>query len=79
VLPPVVPLGLDLSGVWHWNSLGLEDEMWATVRKARHLLDEFITHVLPLEDVSAAMDLQDAGECGKVLLLPHGEFDDVPA
>jgi hypothetical protein len=22
------------------------------------------------------MDLQDAGECGKVLLLPHGEFDD---
>jgi Zn-dependent alcohol dehydrogenase len=53
--------------------------MWATVRKARPLLDEFITHVMPLEDVSAAMDLQDAGECGKILLLPHGEFDDVAA
>jgi threonine dehydrogenase-like Zn-dependent dehydrogenase len=79
VLPPVVPLGLELSGVWHWNSLALEDEMWATVRKARPLLDEFITHLLPLEDVSAAMDLQDAGECGKILLLPHGEFDDVAA
>ena len=79
VLPPVVPLGVELSAVWHWNSLTLEDRMWATVRKARPLLDEFITHVMPLEDVSAAMDLQDAGECGKILLLPHGEFDDVAA
>ncbi|MDQ1513116.1 MAG: L-iditol 2-dehydrogenase [Microbacteriaceae bacterium] len=77
VLPPLVPLGLELSGVWHWNSLALEDEMWATVRKAAPLLDQLITHVLPLEDVSAAMDLQDAGECGKIVLLPHGEFQDI--
>jgi threonine dehydrogenase-like Zn-dependent dehydrogenase len=76
VLPPLVPLGLEVSGVWHWNSLTSVHRMWTTVRKARPLLDILITHVMPLEDVSAAMDLQDAGECGKVLLLPHGEFDD---
>jgi threonine dehydrogenase-like Zn-dependent dehydrogenase len=76
VLPPLVPLGIELSGVWHWNSLTSAHRMWTTVRKARPLLDILITHVMPLEDVSAAMDLQDAGECGKVLLLPHGEFDD---
>ena len=79
VLPPVVPLGIEVSGVWHWNSLTSVDRMWTTVRKARPLLDSLITHVMPLEDVSAAMDLQDAGECGKVLLLPHGEFDDTVA
>jgi L-iditol 2-dehydrogenase len=79
LLPPLVPIGLELSGVWHWNSLRDEDRMWTTVRKARSLLDVLVTHVMPLEDVSAAMDLQDAGECGKVLLLPHGEFDDTVA
>ena len=79
VLPPVVPLGVEVSGVWHWNSLTSVDRMWTTVRKARPLLDILITHVMALEDVSAAMDLQDAGECGKVLLLPHGPFDDTVA
>ena len=36
---------------------------------------QVITHVMPLEDVPGAMDLQDAGGCGKVRLLPHGELD----
>jgi hypothetical protein len=48
------------------------------VRKAAPLLDVLITHVMPLEDVAAAMDLQDEATCGKVVLLPHGEFDDLP-
>jgi threonine dehydrogenase-like Zn-dependent dehydrogenase len=76
VLPAPVPSGLEVFGVWHWNSLSSAERMWTTVRKARPLLDVLITHVLPLEEVSAAMDLQDAGACGKILLLPHGEFDD---
>jgi threonine dehydrogenase-like Zn-dependent dehydrogenase len=73
VFPPLVPQGLDIFGVWHWNSLNKVEEMWRTVRKAGDKIDTMVTHVMPLEDVSAAMDVQDRGECGKIFLLPHGE------
>ncbi len=71
-LPPLVPLGLDVFGVWHWNSLRHADRMWRTIRRSRELIDAMVTHLLPLEEVVQAMDLQDSGRCGKVLLLPHG-------
>jgi L-iditol 2-dehydrogenase len=75
-LPPLVPQGLDIFGVWHWDSLHLVEEMWRTVRKAGELIDVMITHVMALEEVSDAMDVQDTGACGKVMLLPHGNFDE---
>ena len=78
-LPALVPLGLTLHGIWHWNHLTMAPQMWATIRKARPLLDTMLTHVLPLEDVAAAMDLQQSGRCGKVFLLPHGEVDEARA
>jgi L-iditol 2-dehydrogenase len=70
-LPPVVPLGLDFYGCWHWNHQTSAPLMWETVRKAAGLLDTMITHRFPLDDVASAMDLQDTGECGKVFLLPN--------
>jgi threonine dehydrogenase-like Zn-dependent dehydrogenase len=72
VFPPLVPQGLDIYGVWHWNSLRSAEEMWRTIRKAGSLIDTMVTHVLPLDEVSQAMDIQDTGECGKIFLLPHG-------
>ena len=75
-LPALVPLGLTLYGIWHWNHLTSAPRMWDTVRAAGDRLDTMVTHVLSLEDVAAAMDLQDSGSCGKILLLPHGEVDD---
>jgi hypothetical protein len=33
-----------------------------------------ITHVMPLEQVADAMDIQDKGVCGKIMLLPHGDL-----
>jgi L-iditol 2-dehydrogenase len=74
--PPLVPLGLDLFGVWHWNSLRSAHEMWETIRRARPLIDRMITHILPLDEVATAMDIQDSGACGKILLLPHPELED---
>ena len=71
-LPPLVPLGLDVFGVWHWNSLRSAEEMWRTIRRARDLIDLMVTHLLPLDEVAQAMDIQDTGSCGKVLLFPHG-------
>jgi threonine dehydrogenase-like Zn-dependent dehydrogenase len=71
-LPPVVPLGLDMYACWHWNHQTMAPLMWETVRRAANLLDVMITHRFPLDEVSAAMDIQDTGCCGKIYLLPHG-------
>lgn len=72
-LPPLVPLGLDVHGCWHWNHLTSAPAMWETIRKAGPLLDQLVTHTLPLTAVSEAMDIQDSGECGKIFLLPHDD------
>lgn len=71
-LPPLVPLGLDVAGCWHWNHQRYAEEMWTSVRGAGERLTTMVTHEFALDDVSAAMDVQDTGECGKVLLYPHG-------
>ena len=75
-LPALVPLGLSIYGIWHWNHLTMAPKMWETVRQAGDLLDTMVTHVMPLDEVSAAMDIQDRGECGKIFLLPHGSLDE---
>jgi L-iditol 2-dehydrogenase len=75
-LPPLVPLGISVHGCWHWNHQRYAEEMWSTVRAAGLLLDVFITNVMPMSAVAKAMDLQDAGTCGKVILLPNGEVGD---
>ncbi|WP_382303562.1 zinc-binding dehydrogenase [Herbiconiux sp. UC225_62] len=72
-LPPLVPLGLEIHGCWHWNHQVHAPRMLATIAANTTLLDTAITHRFALEDVSAAMDLQDTGRCGKVFLLPFGE------
>ncbi|MDH2443329.1 zinc-binding dehydrogenase [Amnibacterium sp. CER49] len=74
-LPPLVPTGLDIHGCWHWNHLTSAPAMWETIRKAGPLLDTMVTDVMDLDEVSAAMDLQDTGNCGKIFLLPHGDSE----
>jgi threonine dehydrogenase-like Zn-dependent dehydrogenase len=71
-LGALVPSGLTIHGCWHWNHLRQGDEMLATISAAGPLIDTMITHRMPLEDVSAAMDIQDTGECGKIVLYPFG-------
>jgi L-iditol 2-dehydrogenase len=74
-LPPLVPLGLDVHGVWHWKHQTDGYRMLETIRKSTGLIDKAITHRFSLDDVSEAMDVQDSGQCGKVLLFPHGVED----
>ena len=71
-LPPLVPLGLEIHGCWHWNHQRDGERMWRTVRTAGQWLDELVTHEFPLEKVAEAMDVQDGGACGKIFLFPHG-------
>jgi threonine dehydrogenase-like Zn-dependent dehydrogenase len=75
-LPPLAPLGISVHGCWHWNHQRYAAEMWSTVRAAGSLLDVLITNVMPMSAVAEAMDVQDAGTCGKVVLLPNGEVRD---
>jgi len=70
--PPLVPLGVEIHGCWHWNHQRYAAGMWNVVRQAGAGLDAMVTHEFPLERVADAMDLQDSGECGKVFLLPNG-------
>jgi len=70
--PPLVPLGVEIHGCWHWNHQRYAAGMWTVVRHAGPRLDAMVTHEFPLERVAEAMDLQDSGECGKVFLLPNG-------
>jgi threonine dehydrogenase-like Zn-dependent dehydrogenase len=70
--PPLVPLGQEIHGCWHWNHQRYAEAMWRTLRSAQSTVDDMVTHELPLEQADRAMDLQDTGECGKVYLLPGG-------
>ena len=72
-LPALVPLGIHVHGCWHWNHQRYADDMWATIRTADSKIDQMITHHMPLDQVSEAMDVQDSGECGKILVFPFGE------
>jgi len=69
----LVARGLELHGCWHWNHQRDGERMFETIRRARPLLDQLVTHRFPLDDVAAAWERQLTGECGKVLLFPWGE------
>lgn len=65
----MVPPGLDLMGIWHWN---LRDTalMIQTIRANRAKLDRLITHRLPMSKAGEAFELQCRRECGKIVLDP---------
>jgi L-iditol 2-dehydrogenase len=67
-----IPAGLDIYACWHWNHAVHLAGMWAMIRAAAAGIDVMITHRLPLDAVADAMDLQDRGECGKIVLYPFG-------
>jgi L-iditol 2-dehydrogenase len=68
-LDNMVPQGLTLHGIWHWN---LQDShsIMKMIRETADLIDRQITHVLPMSRVQEAWELQLTGNCGKVLLKP---------
>lgn len=72
-LPALVPSGLDVHGCWHWNHQHSLGDMWTSIRRAEPLIDLMVTHRLPMDEISRAMDIQDSGECGKVVLYPFGQ------
>lgn len=76
-LPPLVPHGVEIHGCWHWNHIRDAAAMWAMIRRSPQALDVMVTHEFGLREAAQAMDLQDTGHCGKVLL--HAGQDDAAA
>ncbi len=66
----LVRRGLEFHGVWHWNHLRDGERMVRTIRQARPLLSQLITHTYALDDVRDAWELQLTARCGKVILHP---------
>ena len=69
-LPPLVPIGLEVDGCWHWNHKRDADLMWSTVRRSKKALDLMLTHEFRLDQAVEAMRLQRTGNCGKVIMYP---------
>jgi L-iditol 2-dehydrogenase len=65
----MVPGGLTLQGIWHWN-LRDTPRMMQMILACGKQLDRLITHVLPMSRVQEAWELQLTGQCGKVVLHP---------
>lgn len=68
-LANMVPQGLALHGIWHWN---LQDRFpfFRMIRDSARQIDRQITHRFPMSRVAEAWELQLTGNCGKVLLDP---------
>lgn len=66
----LVRRGLEFHGVWHWNHVRDGERMVRTIRRARPLLEQLVTHTFPLRDVREAWELQLTAQCGKVILHP---------
>jgi L-iditol 2-dehydrogenase len=65
----MVPQGLTLHGVWHWN-LRHASNMMRMIEAVSPSLDRLITHTFAMDDLKEAWDLQLTGNCGKVILHP---------
>jgi threonine dehydrogenase-like Zn-dependent dehydrogenase len=68
-LDNMVPGGLTLMGVWHWN-LYDAPRLWQVIRAGADKLERVITHRFGMSQVQEAWELQLSGQCGKVLLDP---------
>jgi threonine dehydrogenase-like Zn-dependent dehydrogenase len=65
----MVPGGLTLQGVWHWN-LRDTPRMMQMIPACGAQLDKLITHTFPMAQAQDAWELQLTGQCGKVILHP---------
>jgi len=61
--------GLTLTGSWHWN-LNLTVEILDTIKASKASIRKLITHIFPMDQLEKAFELQETGNCGKVLLKP---------
>jgi len=62
--------GLTVHGCWHWNHQRDGATMERTIRGAAALIDKQITHTFSMDRIRESLELQDSGQCGKVMIHP---------
>jgi L-iditol 2-dehydrogenase len=62
--------GLTVHGCWHWNHQRDTQAMMGTIRGAKSLIDQLITHTFPFSQVQQALETRASNECGKMILHP---------
>jgi threonine dehydrogenase-like Zn-dependent dehydrogenase len=70
VSPDMIRKGLTLIGSWHYN-LNDYDPIMKVIQQSP-LLDLLVSHIMPMDQVSEAFDLQMQGKAAKILLHPWG-------
>lgn len=68
VSPDMIRKGLTLIGSWHYNLNDYARIM--QVIQNSNLLDQLISHVLPMSDIQAAFELSASNQTAKVILKP---------
>lgn len=65
----VVSQGITIHGAWHFG-LADADRIMRVIAGSGALVDQMVTHQLPMARAQEAFELQVTGQCGKVLLHP---------
>ena len=60
--------GLTLIGSWHYN-LKYFPRIMQVIQQSP-LIDLLVSHVLPMDQIQTAFELQVSGHCAKVILTP---------
>jgi threonine dehydrogenase-like Zn-dependent dehydrogenase len=70
ISPDMIRKGLTLMGSWHYN-LNDYPRVMAVVQRSP-LIEQLISHVIPMRDIQAAFELSASHETAKIILQPWG-------
>ncbi len=68
ITPDIITKGLTLHGVWHYN-LSLFPDLMKVIQQSP-LIDQLISHILPLGDIEKALKISASHDCAKIILKP---------
>ena len=68
VSPDLIRKGLTLHGPWHYN-LALFPQIMKVIQQSP-VIDQLISHVIPMSEVQRAFELSASHQCAKVILKP---------
>jgi threonine dehydrogenase-like Zn-dependent dehydrogenase len=74
VSPDLIRKGISLIGIWHYN-LNQTSKVLQVITESL-ILDKFITHTFPLDQIEQAFEVSAGQNCAKVILKPWKESMD---
>jgi threonine dehydrogenase-like Zn-dependent dehydrogenase len=68
VSPDTIRKGLTIRGSWHYN-LTLYPKIMQVIQESP-VIDDLISHILPMSDIQKAFEISASHQCAKILLKP---------